>query len=117
MQARHVDASSRAVSLDVDNFYAYVPFPPSKTLYGNKPALKNELGWPGAGSVVDKYSDFASLREAKVKKFSDGFTTGCLKGRTDTRTIYPKFKVSQMYRVANYAAMPPYQRYNSNGNE
>lgn len=107
MQSRHPDASARVASLDVDYNYAYVAFPPRRTLYTNNPAFKNELGWSRAGSLVAKLDDYDSRTEAKQKKFNDGFTTGSLVGGSKKpNTVFPKFKATQMYKVANYSALP-----------
>ncbi|CAN8003953.1 unnamed protein product [Ixodes hexagonus] len=106
MQARHPDASLMAASLDVEYFYAYVPFPPRRTLQANTPSFASELGWSKPGVLIERPGTFALLEEAKLKKNADGFSTGRIAsnaaiGRT---TVFPVFKTMRTYRVANYSA-------------
>lgn len=111
MQARHPDASLMAASLDVDYFYAYVPFPPRRTLHANTPSFASELGWSRPGVLIERPGTFASLEEAKLKKNADGFSTGRVASHAAIKkmTVFPVFKTVQTYRVANYSAFgaPP----------
>nr|XP_037273320.1 alpha-(1,6)-fucosyltransferase-like [Rhipicephalus microplus] len=56
MQARYAetgaDATPKAVSLDIEYCYAYVPFPPRRTLYYNKRVFHNELEWTAPGVLI-----------------------------------------------------------------
>lgn len=110
MQARHaeagLDATRKAVSVDVEYFYAYVPFPPRRTLYRNEGVFANELQWKAPGGLVERHGDFASLREAIDKKYADGFNTGRIVGTTGdgNRLIFPRFKTARTYRVVEYKA-------------
>ncbi|CAN7939557.1 unnamed protein product, partial [Ixodes hexagonus] len=108
MQARHPDASLMASSLDVEYFYAYVPFPPRKTLQANTPSFASKLGWSRPGVLIERPGTFASLVEAKLKKNADGFSTGHVVGAAASKktTVFPLFKTVQAYRVANYSALP-----------
>lgn len=112
MQARHPDASLMAASLDVEYFYAYVPFPPRRTLQPNVPSFASELGWSGPGVLIERPGTFASLDEAKFKKNADGFVAGRIAKHAAVKqmTVFPVFKTVQTYRVANYSAfgtLPP----------
>ncbi|CAN7939274.1 unnamed protein product, partial [Ixodes hexagonus] len=106
MQAHHSDASLKAVSLDVEYFYAYVPFHPRKTLYANKPALSHELGWSGHGQLIKSPQKYVAVDEARKKKYADGFSMGSIVGlkSRDKQTVFPRFKTAQSYSVAVYAA-------------
>lgn len=110
MQARHaeagLDATRKAVSVDVEYFYAYVPFPPRRTLYRNERVFTNELRWTSPGGLVERSGDFASLHEAKDKKYADGFNTGRTVGSSEdgNRMVFPRFKTTQTYRVMQYNA-------------
>lgn len=110
MQARHaeagLDATHKAVSVDVEYFYAYVPFPPRRTLYRNERVFANELQWAASGGLVERPDDFASLREATDKKYADGFNTGRMVGSSanGNRLVFPRFKTAQTYRVVEYEA-------------
>lgn len=111
MQARHsevgLDATRKAVSVDVEYFYAYVPFPPRRTLYRNERVFTNELQWTAPGGLVERSGDFASQREAIDKKYADGFNTGRMVGSSvdGNRMVFPRFKTAQTYRVVQYKAL------------
>ncbi|XP_042149563.1 alpha-(1,6)-fucosyltransferase-like [Ixodes scapularis] len=113
MQVRHPDASLKTVSLDVEYFFAFVSFPPRKTLEENRPALPHELGWSGKGQLIEAPSKYVSVDEAVKKKFADGFSMGRVQGRAtkDALSVFPRFKTTQTYSVADYAAFaaPPSQ--------
>lgn len=110
MQARDAeagaDATRKAVSVDVEYFYAYVPFPAQRTIYRNKRVFENELEWPAPGILLERSGDFASLHEARDKKYADGFNTGRIVGSLvdGNRMVFPRFKAMQTYSVAKYAA-------------
>ncbi|CAN7940867.1 unnamed protein product, partial [Ixodes hexagonus] len=106
MQTRHPDASLMAASLDVEYFYAYVPFPPRKTLQANKASFASELGWSRPGVLIERPGTLASLVEAKLKN-ADGFSMGNIAGTAATKKaiVFPLFKTVQTYRVANYSAL------------
>ncbi|CAN7994530.1 unnamed protein product [Ixodes pacificus] len=113
MQVRHPDASLKTVSLDVEYFFAFVPFPPRKTLDENRPALPHELGWSGKGQLIEAPGKYVAVDEAMKKKFADGFSMGRVQGRAtkDALSVFPRFKTTQTYSVADYAAFsaPPSQ--------
>ncbi|KAG0442860.1 hypothetical protein HPB47_015544, partial [Ixodes persulcatus] len=113
MQVRHPDASLKTVSLDVEYFFAFVPFPPRKTLDENRPALPHELGWSGKGQLIEAPGKYVAVDEAMKKKFADGFSMGRVQGRAskDALSAFPRFKTTQTYSVADYAAFaePPLQ--------
>lgn len=110
MQARYAktgaDATPKAVSVDVEYFYAYVPFPPRRALYLNTRVFQNELEWTAPGVLIERPDDLASLKEAKDKKYADGFNTGRLAGSrlNGNRAIFPRFKTVRTYSVAHYGA-------------
>ncbi|KAH6923555.1 hypothetical protein HPB50_002194 [Hyalomma asiaticum] len=110
MQARYAqsgkDATSKAVSVDVEYFYAYVPFPPRRTLYYNKRVFENELEWTSPGLLIERSDNKASLYEAKDKMYADGFNTGRPVGSAadGNRMILPRFKTARTYYVAHYGA-------------
>lgn len=101
-----LDATRKAVSVDVEYFYAYVPFPPRRTLYHNEDVFKNELHWSAPDVLLEKSGDFAALREARDKKYADGFNTGRIVGSSadGNRMVFPRFKTVQTYYVTQYAA-------------
>ncbi|XP_037574381.1 alpha-(1,6)-fucosyltransferase [Dermacentor silvarum] len=78
MQARHAkagfDATRKAVSIDVEYFYAFVSFPPRRTLYENSVVTANEINWTRPGVLLEKMHDLVALHEAKEKKYADGFS-------------------------------------------
>lgn len=110
MQARYAetgaDATPKAVSVDVEYFYAYVPFPPRRTLYPNTRVFQNELEWTAPGVLIERTDELASLKEAKDKMYADGFNTGRLAGSraNGNRAIFPRFKTVRTYSVARYGA-------------
>lgn len=106
MQTRHPDASLRVTSLDTEYYFASISFPPMKALYGNRPASKKELGWPGAGVLIERPSHLWALYEAVLKKYNNGFNQGRLLGpsKSGKTKQYPRFKTTQTYRVVNFKA-------------
>ncbi|XP_064462438.1 alpha-(1,6)-fucosyltransferase-like [Ornithodoros turicata] len=102
MQTLHSDATSRAVSVDIDYFYAYVPFPPSKALFHNWAHLDSELDFD-RGQLIEKPETFSALHEAVGKEFYDGYQQGRILGSTKVGK-YPTYKTAQTYRVVEYAA-------------
>ncbi|KAL1416775.1 hypothetical protein MTO96_027486 [Rhipicephalus appendiculatus] len=110
MQARYAetgaDATPKAVSVDIEYFYAYVPFPPRRTLYHNKRVFHNELEWTAPGVLIERPDEMAPLKEAKEKIYADGFNTGRLVGSrvNGNRMIFPRFKTVRTYSVAQYGA-------------
>ncbi|KAH7939647.1 hypothetical protein HPB52_015541 [Rhipicephalus sanguineus] len=82
MQSRYAetgaDATPKAVSVDVEYFYAFVPFPPRRTLYPNTRVFENELEWTAPGVLIERHDEVASATEAKEKIYADGFNTGRL---------------------------------------
>lgn len=110
MQARHAeagaDATGKVVSVDVEYFYAYVPFPPRRTLYHNERVFGNELQWKAPGALVERPDTKASLHEALEKKYADGFNTGRLVGSNvdGNWMVFPRFKTVPTYSVAPYAS-------------
>ncbi|XP_070383400.1 alpha-(1,6)-fucosyltransferase-like isoform X1 [Dermacentor albipictus] len=111
MQARYAeagaDATGKAVSVDVEYFYAYVPFPPRRTLYHNERVFGNELQWRAPGALVERSDAKASLREAREKMYADGFNTGRLVGSKldGNKMVFPRFKTVRTYSVAPYASL------------
>ncbi|XP_077531039.1 alpha-(1,6)-fucosyltransferase-like [Haemaphysalis longicornis] len=113
MQGRHAeageDATRLAVSLDVEYYFAYRLFPPRKTLYRNEGVFKDEIEWSAVGGLIERANKFASLTEALLKKYGDGFNTGRIAG---TRTngsdmVFPRFKTVQTYSSAHYTSFNP----------
>ncbi|XP_075727343.1 uncharacterized protein LOC119165240 isoform X2 [Rhipicephalus microplus] len=110
MQARYAetgaDATHKAVSVDIEYFYAFVPFPPRRTLYCNKRVFHNELEWTLPGVLIERPDEFMPVREAKEKRYADGFNTGRRVGsRVDyNRMMFPRFKTVRTYSVAQYGA-------------
>ncbi|KAL1467272.1 hypothetical protein MTO96_042294, partial [Rhipicephalus appendiculatus] len=110
MQARYAetgaDATPKAVSLDNEYFFAFVPFPPRRTLYHNKRVFHNELEWTAPGALIEWHGEPAPSWEAIEKIYADGFNTGRLVGsRAISRnTIFPRFKTVRTYSVAQYGA-------------
>ncbi|XP_064462436.1 alpha-(1,6)-fucosyltransferase-like isoform X3 [Ornithodoros turicata] len=102
MQTLHSDATSRAVSVDIDYFYAYVPFPPSKALFHNWAHLDSELDFD-RGQLIEKPESLSALHEAVGKEFCDGYQQGRILGSTKVGK-YPTYKTAQTYRVVEYAA-------------
>ncbi|XP_077498815.1 alpha-(1,6)-fucosyltransferase-like [Amblyomma americanum] len=101
-----IDATRKAVSVDIEFFYAFVPFPPRRTLYSNEGIFENELHWSSAGVLLEKSNDYPAIHEARHKKYADGFNTGRIVGSSadGNRMVFPRFKTVQTYSVAQYAA-------------
>ncbi|KAH8032264.1 hypothetical protein HPB51_024041 [Rhipicephalus microplus] len=110
MQARYAetgaDATPKAVSVDIEYFYAYVPFPPRRTLYYNKGVFHNELEWTAPGLPIEWTDKIMPISEAKKKIHADGFNAGRLAGSRVNRilTIFPRFKTVRTYSVVPYGA-------------
>ncbi|KAL3211692.1 hypothetical protein MRX96_008396 [Rhipicephalus microplus] len=110
MQARYAetgaDATPKAVSLDIEYCYAYVPFPPRRTLYYNKGVFHNELEWTAPGVLIGWTDEFMPVSEAKNKIYADGFNTGRrVACRANcNRIIFPRFKTVRTYSLARYGA-------------
>lgn len=110
MQARYAetgaDATPKAVSVDIEYFYAYVPFPPRRTLYYNKGVFHNELEWTAPGLPIEWTDKIMPISEAKKKIHADGFNAGRLAGSrvNGILTIFPRFKTVRTYSVVPYGA-------------
>ncbi|XP_077548821.1 alpha-(1,6)-fucosyltransferase-like [Haemaphysalis longicornis] len=110
MQARHsevgLDATRKAVSVDVEYYYAFVPFPPRRTLYRNERVFDNELQWLAPGVLVERDDDWAPGLEA-MQRHPDGFQVGGFMGSAgnSSRIVFPRFKTAQTYREARYQAL------------
>ncbi|KAH7945192.1 hypothetical protein HPB49_007722 [Dermacentor silvarum] len=110
MQARHAkagfDATRKAVSIDVEYFYAFVSFPPRRTLYENSVVTANEINWTRPGVLLEKMHDLVALHEAKEKKYADGFSAILPEGSKKAKRmrVFPRFKTLQTYSVACYVA-------------
>lgn len=110
MQARHAkagfDATRKAVSIDVEYFYAFVSFPPRRTLYENSVVTANEINWTHPGVLLERMPDLLPLHEAKEKKYADGFSAILTEGpkKAKRMMVFPRFKTVQTYSVACYVA-------------
>ncbi|XP_054926229.2 alpha-(1,6)-fucosyltransferase-like [Dermacentor andersoni] len=110
MQARHaktgVDATRKAVSIDVEYFYASVSFPARRTLYENSAVIGNEMNWTHPGILLERKHDLDPHHEAIDKKYADGFNILLTEGpeKAVKTMVYPRFKTLQTYSVACYAA-------------
>ncbi|XP_077548343.1 alpha-(1,6)-fucosyltransferase-like [Haemaphysalis longicornis] len=100
--AAGLDATWKSVSVDVEYFYAYVPFPPRRTLYLNEHVFNDELEWTLPGGLVYHNKSAAFFEEAKRKKYADGLNIGLYLG--ENATIFPRFKTTQTYWVKKYKA-------------
>ncbi|KAG0433982.1 hypothetical protein HPB47_019433, partial [Ixodes persulcatus] len=76
-------------------------------------ATARELGWSGKGQLIKAPSKYVPVDEAMKKKFADGFSMGRVQRRAskDALSVFPRFKTTQTYSVADYAAFaaPPSQ--------
>ncbi|KAL1468469.1 hypothetical protein MTO96_025368 [Rhipicephalus appendiculatus] len=106
MQARHArggnDATRKAVSIDLAYFYAYVPFPASRTVYENTGATDRTQ----SGILRESKRDF-KLRSARMtKNYGDGFSTTVSKRSREKhrKIVSPRSKTLQTYSLACYAA-------------
>ncbi|XP_064469229.1 alpha-(1,6)-fucosyltransferase-like isoform X2 [Ornithodoros turicata] len=98
MHERRTDATSHIVSLDVDYFYAYVRFPPRRIIYPHRQIASEELRLR-EGDFVQRVGDMSVVKEARYKKFWDGYSVGGLQG-TNFTGHFPSFKSVPQVRVS-----------------
>lgn len=105
--ARHgIDATHKAVSIDVEYFYAYVSLPPRRTIYENSAVIDNEMKWTQPGGLIESNNDLELMLEPLAKKYADGFSTHIVEESKNKRKmmVFPRFKTLQTYSVACYLA-------------
>ncbi|KAH6930170.1 hypothetical protein HPB50_011395 [Hyalomma asiaticum] len=110
MQARNakhgIDGTRKAVSIDVEYFYAYVSFPPRRIIYENSALIDNEMKWTHPGGLIESNNDLELMLEPLAKKYADGFGTHIIEESMNKRKlmVFPRFKTLQTYSVACYLA-------------
>lgn len=100
MQSLHADASNRAISVDIDYFYAVVPFPPRRAIYGHQGRHSSELNFTAGQLIEDPLHPYV---KGKATTFPNGYQQGRVVG-THKKGLYPTYKTCQTYRAVEYRA-------------